>query len=563
MQLTGEVTSPDEFGDLIVRAQGGSLVRIRDVAHVSLQYARDRSTIFRLNGKNSLAISVTKRTGANIINLVDQAKQAVQEMQPTWPRGTEVSYTFDQSVQIRRMVNELQDHIILGMLFVLCLLSFFLGLRNSIFISTAIPFSMMMGALVLSAMGITLNMVVLFSSVIALGMLVDDGIVVVENIYRHLQMGKDRVTAAIDGTRKVMVPVTTATITTIAAFMPIVFMPGFMGQFMKYLPITVSVMLVGSLFVAFVFNPVFASLFMTGHSKRMEEAESGWFERFRNWYRRRLEGMVDHPWRVLAFCFLFVVGGIFAYGALGTGVTFFPNIEPQVVAAEITGPLGIDIGTTDSALKIIESKLFQIPKDSSDVENFSAVVGFNKVDQGGGDRRPESHYGYVDVSFVDYDHRKVDSWKSMQWMQDNIPQVLPGWKVAVKKLQDGPPTGYPVSFEISGASGSDFDHLSEIADTVKARLATVPGLININWDYDPVRPEMAVDVDREQAQRLGLSTSDVAMAVRGSIHGYEAGKFRVGKDEDDVMIRLDPEGARSIFQRRIRSSSRTKARKFP
>ena len=131
----------------------------------------------------------------------------------------------------------------------------------------------------------------------------------------------------------------------------------------------------------------------------------------------------------------------------------------------------------------------------------------------------------------------------MQWMQNNVPQVLPGWKVAVKKQQDGPPQGYPVSFEITGA---DFDQLSEIADTVKAHLATVPGLININWDYDPVRPELAVDVDREQAQRLGLSTSDVAMAVRGSIHGYEAGKYRVGKDEDDVMIRLNP-GTREAF----------------
>ncbi|HAO99053.1 MAG TPA: AcrB/AcrD/AcrF family protein, partial [Fibrobacteres bacterium] len=191
----------------------------------------------------------------------------------------------------------------------------------------------------------------------------------------------------------------------------------------------------------------------------------------------------------------------------------------------------------DSALKVVEKRLFEIPKDSSDIENFSAVVGFNKIDMGGGDRRPESHYGYVDISFVDYDHRKVDSWKSMQWMQNHVPQVLPGWKVAIKKQQDGPPQGYPVSFEVSG---ENFDRLADIADTVKARLATVPGLVNINWDYDPVRPELSVEVDREQAQRFGVSTSDVAMAVRGAIHGYEAGKFRVGKDEDDVMVRLNP-----------------------
>lgn len=543
IQLTGEVGSPEEFGDLIVRAQGNSLVRMRDVARVSFQYARDRSTIFRLNGKNSLAISVTKRTGANIVQLVEEVKRVVAGMRPGWPRGTEADYTFDQSVNIRRMVDELQDHILLGILLVIGVLSFFLGVRNSIFISTAIPLSMMMGALVLSSMGITLNMVVLLSSVIALGMLVDDGIVVVENIYRHLQMGKDRVTATIDGTKEVMIPVTTATITTVAAFMPIVFMPGIMGQIMKYLPITVSVMLVGSLFVAFIFNPVFASLFMTGGNKRMEEHEGDRFEPFRNLYRSLLRRLVDHPLLVLLACFIFVIGGMMAYGKLGTGVVFFPITEPKVVAAEITGPLGIDIRSTDSALKVIEHRLFQMPKTSADVESFSAVTGFKKSDYSLGDRRPESHYGYVDVSFVDYNLRRVNSWKAMQWMQDSVPGVLPGWKVAIKKQQQGPSQGYPVTFEISG---DRFDRLVEIAEQVKARLALVPGLVNVNWDYDPARPELAVDVDREQAQRLGVSTSEVAMAVRGAIHGYEAGKFRVGKDEDDVMVRFNPETRESF-----------------
>ncbi len=537
IEVTGEVENPEEFADLVVRSQNGALVHMRDVAHVSFQYARDRATIFRLNGKNSLAIAVTKRVGANIVDLVDQIKQVVNSERSNWPNGTQVDYTFDQSTQIRQMANELQNHIMLGLFLVVGLVSFFLGFRNSVFISTAIPFSMMMGAMFLNAMGVTLNMVVLFSSVIALGMLVDDGIVVVENIYRHLHMGKDRITAAIDGTKEVAVPVTTATVTTVAAFMPIVFMPGMMGQFMKFLPITVSVMLIGSLFVAFVFNPVFASLFLTKQSKGMDESGGERFERFRNLYRGFLERVVDRPLLVGLFCFLFVALGIMAYGKFGTGVTFFPNIEPDVVAAEITGPLGIDIASTDSALKTIEAKLFTMPKSVADVDNYSAVVGFNKVDEGAGDRRPASHYGYVDVSFADYDKRKVSSWKSMQWMQDSVPKVLPGWKVAIKQQQNGPPQGYPVSFEVSG---NDFDQLAQIAEQVKAKLAKVPGLINIDWDYDPVRPELSVQVDRDQAERLGISTSEIALAVRGAIYGYQAAKYRVGKDEDDVMVRLNP-----------------------
>src|SRR5690606_6326990 len=300
-----------------------------------------------------------------------------------------------------------------GLVLVVGILSFFLGFRNSFFISTAIPFSMMMGFLVLDYMGITLNMVVLFSLVIALGMLVDDGIVVVENIYRHMQMGKSRKQAAIDGTKEVMLPVTTATITTVFTFLPLLLMPAMMGQFSKYLPITVSVTLMGSLFVAFVFNPLCASLFMNKNTKSdsARSAHEGGerFDRFKNWYSRVLSRMIHHPVLMTLFCVLFVVGGIVAYGAFGSGVVFFPKIDPLVVAVEVEGPLGIDIKETDSALKVIEKKVFTIPRDSAHVESFSGVVGFGKSDMGG-DRSPESHRAYLDVAFMDYNERDVSSW---------------------------------------------------------------------------------------------------------------------------------------------------------
>jgi multidrug efflux pump len=537
IKLTGEVQSPERFGDLVVRAQGANLVRLRDVAKVDFAYSRDRSTYFRLNGRNSLAITISKRVGANILDVVDEAKRVVEQNRSTWPRGTQVDYTMDQSTDIRHTVNELQNHIILGVILVVVLLSFFLGIRNSLFISTAIPFSMAIGMLVLEVAGVTLNMVVLFSLIIALGMLVDDGIVVVENIYRHVQMGKWRAQAAIDGTREVALPVTTATVTTVVAFLPIIFMPGIMGQFMKYLPITVMVTLTGSLFVAFVFNPVFASLFMSKNESGMSEHGGERFDHFRQWYKRRLDRVVNHPILVALFCFFFVISGIVVYGMVGPGVVFFPNAEPKVVAVEITGPLGVDLATTDEAMQKIEAKLFAMPADQGDVESYSAVTGMG-VPLMGSDPRPESHKAYVNLAFRDYDKRKVTSWTTMKWMQDSIAQVLPGWKLAVKKQEDGPPQGFPVNFEISGG---DFAVLGALADSVERRLARVEGLVNINSDYEPVRPELTVTVDREQAQQLGLSSSDVAMAVRGAIQGFEAGKFRVGKEEHDIMVRLNPE----------------------
>jgi multidrug efflux pump subunit AcrB len=181
-------------------------------------------------------------------------------------------------------------------------------------------------------------------------MLVDDGIVVVENIYRHVAMGKPRKQAAIDGTREVMIPVTTATITTVAAFLPILFMPGIMGDFMKYLPITVSVTLIASLFVAFFFNPTFASLFMTSDASHHDEEGGHAFMRFRGWYIGLLKKVVNRPALVAFGCAAFVFGGIAVYAKFGSGAVFFPKIEPDIIQVEVEGPLGLSIDRTDEAL---------------------------------------------------------------------------------------------------------------------------------------------------------------------------------------------------------------------
>ncbi|MDD5673884.1 MAG: efflux RND transporter permease subunit, partial [Chitinivibrionales bacterium] len=260
IKVTGELSAPDQFNDLIVRSLNDKMIRIRDVAKVAFAYTRDRQSISRTNGKPSLTLTVAKRTGEDIVRIVAETKKILDEEKTRWPAGTHYEITYDMSKNIKQMVDELQNHLLMAVVLVLLVLSFFLGVRNSLFISTAIPFSMAMGFIVLSYLDVTLNMVVLFSLVMVLGMLVDDGIVVVENIYRHLQMGKSRFEAALDGTREVMVPVFTATLTTISAFAPILWMPGIMGGFLKYLPMTVCITLSGSLFVAFIFNPVFASL---------------------------------------------------------------------------------------------------------------------------------------------------------------------------------------------------------------------------------------------------------------------------------------------------------------
>jgi multidrug efflux pump len=543
IKVTGELTDPDRFNDLVVRSLNDKMIRIKDVAKVAFTYTRDRQSISRTNGKPSLTLTVAKRTGEDIVRIIDEAKKIINDEKTRWPAGTHYEITYDMSKNIRQMVDELQNHLLMGIILVLLVLSFFLGVRNSMFISTAIPFSMCMGFIVLSYMGVTLNMVVLFTLVMVLGMLVDDGIVVVENIYRHLGMGKNRFQAALDGTKEVMVPVFTATLTTVAAFSPVFWMPGVMGEFMKYLPITVSITLSGSLFVAFIFNPVFASLTMRNRDahKLAGEGKTG-FERFKDLYRKILQRSLNHPVLLALFCLAFVISGIFMYGKFGPGVVFFPVIEPDVASVQIEGPLSQDIAITDAAISIPERIAISMPKHVASVKTISTIVGSGKSSRMSSSQA-ESNKGYLDIVFKDFEERSVSSYKTMAWLEDTLPQLVPGWKLQVIKQAMGPPTGKPVELEIGG---DDYQQLSVLADTLKRLIAQVPGLTNVSHDYDPARPEIRVNVDREQAKRFGFSTLDVASAVRGAIYGNEAAKFRVGKDEYKIMVRLAPEARENL-----------------
>jgi len=315
-------------------------------------------------------------------------------------------------------------------------------------------------------------------------------------------------------------------------------MPGVMGDFMKYLPMTVAITLSSSLFVAFIFNPVFASLSMT--SKEIHHADAavgkGWFERFKDFYRAVLRRALRHPWLLAVFCFLFVISGIIAYGKFGPGVVFFPVIEPDVASVQIEGPLSQDIDITDQALRIPENVVLSMPARIASVSSVNSIVGSGKTSRISGGQA-ESNKGYLDINFADYEEREVSSYSTMAWLADTLPQLVPGWKLQVIKQEMGPPAGKPIELEVSG---DDYAQLSAIADTLVERIAKVKGLTNVKYDYDPARPEIRIDVDREQAERLGFSTLDVAGAVRGAIYGHEAGKFRRGKDEYKIMVRLAP-----------------------
>ncbi|HAA78212.1 TPA: AcrB/AcrD/AcrF family protein, partial [Candidatus Latescibacteria bacterium] len=325
VRVPGEVQEVSEIAGLVIKAANGRPVYIRDIAEVTYGFAEPASYA-RLNAQPCVSLSVIKRSGENLIEISDSVKELLTELQPRFPLGTMVSVQGDQSEDIRMMVKDLENNIMSGLILVVAVLFFFMGFRNAVFAGVAIPLSMLISFVVIDAMGMTLNMVVLFSLILALGMLVDNAIVIVENIYRHVQNGKSRADGAYVGTSEVAIPVITSTLTTLCAFAPMIFWPGIMGEFMKYLPITLIVALSSSLVVGLIMNPTFCASFMrvdpvTGDDSRLN--------RVLDRYQVVLDQALDRPGRTILLACSTLVGVIVIYGVLGHGVEFFPDVDPR------------------------------------------------------------------------------------------------------------------------------------------------------------------------------------------------------------------------------------------
>src|SRR5690606_8064848 len=267
LRIAGEFASPRQIEDVIVKDENQNIVYVRDVAEVNDSY-KDRTSYSRLDGEPVVTLGVVKRSGENLLAASDRIREILEKAEnDRFPDGLKITISNDMSESTRMQVENLENSIITGVILVILVLMFFLGLRNALFVGVAIPMSMFLSFLILNALGITLNFMVLFGLVLALGMLVDNGIVVIENIYRKLEEGLTPSHAARQGVGEVALPIITSTGTTVSAFLPLAFWGGMMGEFMKYLPICVIVVLSSSLFVAFVINPVLAAMFITKEKK--------------------------------------------------------------------------------------------------------------------------------------------------------------------------------------------------------------------------------------------------------------------------------------------------------
>ncbi|MDA9872968.1 efflux RND transporter permease subunit [Saprospiraceae bacterium] len=596
VRIVGQFTSDIELENIIVKSEKQRPIYLKDIATVKYGY-KERTSYARSDGYPVISLDVIKRKGKNLLAAADELKIVLAEEINELPSDLKVSLFNDQSVNTRNEVSNLENSIISGVILVILVLLFFLGLRNASFVGIAIPLSMLMGILFLYVSGTTMNIVVLFSLILALGLLVDNGIVVVENIYRYMQDGYSSIQAAKFGTGEVAWPIIASTATTLAAFLPLAFWPGIMGEFMKFMPITLMLVLGSSLFVALVINPVLTSRFMKVDTQADER--SGYITKRRNvfigiaimllmavaghiikidWIRNlmllaaaisalnffvlrpgaflfqnsmmprlekfynrfvtfALDGIKPILFFVGTFILLFASGLLFAVKT--PKVTFFPSADPIYINTFIELPLGVDIEKTNKITKEVETKVLQIlEKNEQIVEAVLTQIGENTSDP---NQPPEPgltpHKARITVNFVPtQDRGGVSTREILNEIRGSIKNYA-GVKIFVDKNADGPPTGKPINLEIRG---DNIDTLVTLTARVKALINNLPieGIEGLNADVNIGKPELLIDIDRAAARRYELSTFSISDALRTSVFGKEVSKYKDGEDEHPIMLRL-------------------------
>jgi multidrug efflux pump subunit AcrB len=592
LRVPGEYETVAPIQDIVIKTFNNTPVYIRDVADVTFGF-KDRATYAELDDDPVITLSVVKRSGENILETSAAVKSILEEEMPTLPPTTKYEITSDQSDQINSMVSSLENNIISGLLLVIGVLLFFLGVRNASFVGVAIPLSMFLSFMIMSMMGMTMNMIVLFSLILALGMLVDNAIVVVENIYRYLEEGYDNFEAAKKGTGEVAIPIISGTLTTLAAFFPLLFWPGIVGEFMSFLPLTLIITLSSSLFVALVINPVLCALFMSvenvdseGTVKMTRKGKIAlasvagalliffliadaltwtmllvagmllwllnrfvlhpigtWWQkegavkltdRYEGWLRWSL----DHGKTVVGIAVVTLISSFVLFGVFNPGVEFFPeDIPPARAYIQVEAPVGTNVDFTKSIVDRLEKKVSDIP-NKEDIETVLSTSGSAITADPTGSGGNSSQKGTIVLNFVDYQQRTGTSFDAIEYARSNFSEGIAGAEVTAEEEQQGPPSGKPINLEISG---TDMEKLTEISDDMIRILENDPvyaKLDGLETDLPEARPEVRIRVDREKASLYGLSTREIGNTIRSAVNGFEASKFRDGKDEYDITVRL-------------------------
>lgn len=605
LSISGEFKNIDQIKNIIVRSSGGATVHLSDLAEIKDDF-KEQESYARLYNKPVITLNVVKRSGENLILASDNCRAAIESLKKTtFPKDLNIVITGDQSTSTKTTLHDLINTIIIGFILVTIILMFFMGTTNAMFVGLSVPISMFLAFLVMPAIGFSLNMIVLFAFLLALGIVVDDAIVVIENTHRIFDNGKvPIIKAAKMAAGEVFVPVLAGTLTTLAPFVPLAFWGGIMGKFIYFLPVTLIITLLASLVVAYIINPVFAVDFMKPHedvntlqhkqkvkkssiitgiiflliagiayisghfgvgnflvfilmlflinryflSKIIEYFQNKTWPAFQMLYKSILTWCLQgkRPLAIFFGTIILLILTVFAAGLFTPGVIFFPQSDPNFVYTYIKLPVGTSQKYTDSITKIVEKRVYNVLGEKNQiVESVISNVSLGATDPSENDRGTYSNRAKVAVSFVEVGHRKGENTNIYLDAIRNAVQGIPGTQITVEKESNGPPTGKPISIEISG---ENLDELIHTAKKVKKYLIAqnIAGVEELKSDLDDSKPEIQINVDRERASREGISTAQIGMSLRNAVYGKEVSKFKDDKEEYPIMMRIREDQRNSI-----------------
>jgi multidrug efflux pump len=542
VKVPGVFESAEDVLEMPIKAAGERIVHFKDVAKVRRTY-KDAESYARLNGSPALAIEVVQRSGANVISTVEEVKAVIEEDRRYWPDGISIVASRDKSKDVHRMLSNLQNSVISAVLLVFIVIIGILGFRAASLVGVAIPGSFLLGILVIASFGTTINMMVLFALIMAVGLLVDGAIVVTELADRRMAEGIARHDAYSGAARRMSLPIIASTCTTLAAFVPLVFWPGIMGEFMKFLPITLVAVLSASLLMALLFVPTLGSLFgntgaVNSDTRRnLTAAETGDLDSvtgITGSYIQFLKKSLRHPWLNVGAVSLVLVGIYIAFFAFGRGVELFPDIEPEFANLDIHARGDLSTDEKDVLVRQVEAYVL----DLGEVESVYAKTG--AADRGAA----EDLIGSITLNFIEWDERrKADL--ILDEIRDSVAG-LAGVQVRTRKAQDGPQQGKPIQIELSSRFPKQ---LEDATARVRAAMEAIDGVFNVEDTRPMPGIEWQIDVDRAQAAKFGADITLVGNMIQLVTNGIKIGEYRPDDAEDEIDIRVRyPYDSRSLDQ---------------
>ena len=606
VRVDAEIDSAAQLNDLVIQNPQGREVYLKNIAEITSGFA-DRESYARLNGRTVITLNVKKQGGANLIEASDRTVTAINELQATqFPDGLDITFTGDRSDDTRESVANLFNTVIMGFFFVVLVLMFIMGIQNAIFVGLAIPLSSLIAFAVMPTLDFSINIVVLFALILGLGIVVDNAIVIVENIYRFITT-KDygKVEAAKRAAGEIALPVITGTLTTMAPFVPLLFWGGIIGKFMVYLPITLILTLTASLAVALFMNPVFAVSFMEkedGEKNANGDTESknslwitagilagiavifyligSWFmanllifmfllyllaefvlkpaigkfnasvlpgiqKRYNNSIAWLLKGR--RPWYTLGGAVAGLVLSVVLLGIASPKVVFFAETPPNFVYIYTTMPVGTDLEETNKITQEIEEQVYdEIGRNNPDIKSVISNVAVGAASRSDMDKTPSDNKSKISISFVEYQDRVGDR-NTTEMLEDIRANIsgIPGADIVVEQEESGPPAGKPINIEVSG---DDYDRLISLSSRFRNYIQQqgIAGIENLKSDLQTNNPEIIIDIDNVKANSYGVSNAQIGRQIRTALLGEPISTYREGEDEYDITLRLQEEDRSSI-----------------